>query len=650
MHHCHQDEKQDIHRIVILFYKYFSSIELNESDVSQMQIFQQSLCTKLNLKGRILLSNEGINGSLSASSDEVVDQYIHEMEQFGINNSDHANTTTNLRSENRNARYVFRNIDWKRSVVEEELASQIKTPFPDLKISIQNEIVSTGNVIIVSELSKWGGMHLSPEEFHKVLLSYAFKDDDESDEQNKKELVLIDVRNTFEYAIGRFMLKKQPNNPKQSNDTAENSKSSENKMNESSIEAMNPLMTNFSSFDTNFCAKNSEYLKNKKVLMYCTGGIRCEKASAMLRKRGVEDVSQLSGGIHRYLERYGDKGFFKGKNFVFDQRVAISPSDAYAAQNDSSSTSSTNQNAEANITTIVGKCIQCHDPYDEISGSRLCTVCRDLVLVCSKCQSKLQEYHCETHLHWKHCYFTFLGPFSIELLQTQKEDLQKLLNTCPLAISSKNVRKTLTKQIQKVSSRIKDLQSGKAEVNKNAPKRCRTCFESMTDGCCDGLCWGFWKHAHMNTNKNETNIKTNSSTHSAIIDTTKIDSMISMDITPKAFPLPPIGARVEPGPDWNEIRYGSKSSFLKRRGIVLDYKSWASGGVGGKNDGEKTYNDCLVVKWIPIQQNKDKYEKEQNQIESKTSMVTSSTQIYRWGVITLNGKRMYDVQLPKCNI
>ena len=478
MHHCHQDEKQDIHRIVILFYKYFSSIELNESDVSQMQIFQQSLCTKLNLKGRILLSNEGINGSLSASSDEVVDQYIHEMEQFGINNSDHANTTKNLRSENRNARYVFRNIDWKRSVVEEELASQIKTPFPDLKISIQNEIVSTGNVIIVSELSKWGGMHLGPEEFHKVLLSYASKDDDESDGQNKKELVLIDVRNTFEYAIGRFS---DGNNH----------------------DALNPRMTSFSSFDTSFCAKKAQELKDKKILMYCTGGIRCEKASVMLKKRGVHDVSQLSGGIHRYLEKYGSQGFFKGKNFVFDQRVALPSSKCLITPLNHHISSHANV-SNHDEDTIVGQCVECSCPYDDISGSRLCTVCRDLVLVCRSCQNKLYEYHCEQHSNWKLCYFTFLDKFSLTDLHQQIHDLETIISTNPnqnkkvktdsnISFISRNVRKTLTKQIEKVRLQISKIESGQTIPNPNAAKRCRTCFLSMDDGECDGLCWGFWK-------------------------------------------------------------------------------------------------------------------------------------------------------------
>ena len=67
--------------------------------------------------------------------------------------------------------------------------------------------------------------------------------------------------------------------------------------------AMNPEMVTFSSFD-GFGAKHESFLKSKQVLLYCTGGIRCEKASAMLRKRGIDDVKQLSGGIHRYMEKY----------------------------------------------------------------------------------------------------------------------------------------------------------------------------------------------------------------------------------------------------------------------------------------------------------------------------------------------------------
>ena len=68
-----------------------------------------------------------------------------------------------------------------------------------------------------------------------------------------------------------------------------------------------------------------------------------------MKSKGVSDVAQLSGGIHRYLEEFPEGGHFKGKNFVFDQRVAVS---------------STNP-------TIVGRCLGCEEPFDEISGSRI---------------------------------------------------------------------------------------------------------------------------------------------------------------------------------------------------------------------------------------------------------------------------------------
>jgi UPF0176 protein len=90
---------------------------------------------------------------------------------------------------------------------------------------------------------------------------------------------VLDVRNTFEHAIGRF-------------ESA------------AGTSAVAPGMKSFSEFDA-FCERFAPKCQGKKVLMYCTGGIRCEKASAMLKERGVEDVSQLQGGIHRYLEQYG---------------------------------------------------------------------------------------------------------------------------------------------------------------------------------------------------------------------------------------------------------------------------------------------------------------------------------------------------------
>lgn len=266
-------------------------------------------------------------------------------------------------------------------------------------------------------------------------------------------------------------------------------------------------------------------------LFSCTGGIRCEKASAMLRKRGVEDVNQLSGGIHRYLERFPD-GFFRGKNFVFDQRVTQTV------------------NREKGNNDIVGKCTNCCREYDELSGSRICTVCRDLVLVCPECVKLLREFHCEKHAAWKDFYFTFLEVFDEDELQMQKEGLTKIRES--IDGCQKNTRRTLMKQIRKIDERMHLLESCEAKVDRNAPRRCRTCRESSEN--CDGCCWGFWKKHH------------------------------KIELTHHILPIN-VGDMVSPGVDWNETRFGSKPDVVGR---VVEIKAWSSGGP----------NDCVRVEWL----------------------------------------------------
>lgn len=106
--------------------------------------------------------------------------------------------------------------------------------------------------------------------------------------------------------------------------------------------------------------------EGKKVMMYCTGGIRCEKATAYLKTKGVDDVYQLEGGIHMYMERFTDGGLFQGKNFVFDKRGAMACKGA----------------------KVVGKCSLCQGPWDTLAGDRVCCVCREPLLVCPDCKVK----------------------------------------------------------------------------------------------------------------------------------------------------------------------------------------------------------------------------------------------------------------------
>lgn len=124
---------------------------------------------------------------------------------------------------------------------------------------------------------------------------------------------------------------------------------------------------------------------------YCTGGVRCEKASAYLRSRGVTDVSQLSGGIHRYLEKYGSEGEFLGSNMVFDGRGLQRPPGA----------------------AVIARCYCCGTGNEQMSSDRVCAVCRDSVVVCDPCRvERASVYFCDVHAALEGTYFPFLEGFS----------------------------------------------------------------------------------------------------------------------------------------------------------------------------------------------------------------------------------------------
>jgi len=351
----------------------------------------------------------------------------------------------------------------------------------------------------------------------------------------------------------------------------------------------------------------------------------------MLKQRGVKDVSQLSGGIHRYLETYGDTGFFRGKNFVFDQRVAQTPSELRIID-----TATGKPVVDAVIDAkkkedIVGKCIECRAPFDELCGSRVCTVCRDLVLVCETCQGDLREYHCARHASMKKCFFTFLEVFDRSELLAQKQELERLRDTYLPACQYKNVRRTVSRQIEKVSRRIQSLDTGAAAVDRLAPRRCRTCME--TRDICSGRCWGFWKtdaSAVASAVPSSKGTKRGGPVHN------EEDAGSSRPTKPDPIA---VGDRVEVGPDWNELRLGSKLDVhgKPRRGTVVEVKTWGAG---------STELDCVAVYW---DDSADDAADDDDQQGTRRKRRTATTQqqplIYRWGVLALNQKCMYDVQL-----
>ena len=150
-------------------------------------------------------------------------------------------------------------------------------PFNRLKIKIKKEIVTFGELNL--NVEKLKGQHINSSKWNNLI-----KD---------KETILIDVRNNFEIEVGSFK------------------------------NSINPNTKNFSEFK-NYIKKNLKNKKNNKIAIFCTGGIRCEKASAYMINRGFKNVFQLKGGILQYLEDIPEKkSEWQGECFVFDNRISI---------------------------------------------------------------------------------------------------------------------------------------------------------------------------------------------------------------------------------------------------------------------------------------------------------------------------------------
>ena len=150
-------------------------------------------------------------------------------------------------------------------------------PFYRLKIRLKKEIVTIGDKTIKPE--KFTGKHVNPIKWDKII--------------NNKKYIVIDTRNDYEVSIGSFK------------------------------NAINPKTKSFREFPKFIEKLNLE--KNQPIAMFCTGGIRCEKASSYLLKNGYKNISQLDGGILNYLEIKKDekKTSWKGECFVFDNRISV---------------------------------------------------------------------------------------------------------------------------------------------------------------------------------------------------------------------------------------------------------------------------------------------------------------------------------------
>ncbi|WP_334108955.1 oxygen-dependent tRNA uridine(34) hydroxylase TrhO [Methylobacillus sp.] len=167
--------------------------------------------------------------------------------------------------------------DARLSDIEHKESFTDEMPFYRMKVRLKKEIVTLGVAGI--DPNKTVGTYVKPEDWNAII--------------SDPDVIVIDTRNDYEYDIGTFK------------------------------GAIDPATTTFRQFP-DYVKNNLNPAKNKKVAMFCTGGIRCEKASAYMLQQGFEEVYHLQGGILKYLETVPEEeSLWEGECFVFDQRVAV---------------------------------------------------------------------------------------------------------------------------------------------------------------------------------------------------------------------------------------------------------------------------------------------------------------------------------------
>jgi len=223
---------------IALYYKY-TQIE----DPEDLREQQYKLCQELDIRGRILVSGEGINGTIEGTT-EAVQEYITQTSGYK----------------------GLEDIEWK-------LSEGDGTSFPRLRVVVRDEVVTFGTHVTIENKADY----IEPEELAKLY-------------EGGEEVIVIDARNEYESRIGKFK------------------------------NALAPNIDNFRDFPA--YVESISHLKDKPIVTYCTGGIRCEKASAYLKEVGFNNVRQLHGGIHNYSEVTGGK-YFDGEMYVFDKRVHV---------------------------------------------------------------------------------------------------------------------------------------------------------------------------------------------------------------------------------------------------------------------------------------------------------------------------------------
>lgn len=283
----------------ILLYYIFTPLE----DPEAVRLWQKQLCESLNLKGRILISKHGINGTVGGDIEDCR-RYVKATREYP----------------------GFAKMEFKWS-------DGTREDFPKLKIKVRDEIVAFGapEELKVDERGViGGGQHLTPTQVNELV---AARGDD---------VIFFDGRNAYEAKVGKFK------------------------------NAIIPDVRTTHDFIAELESGKYDHIKDKPIVSYCTGGIRCEILSALMKNRGFNEVYQIKGGIVRYGEQFADKELWEGSLYVFDDRMVTDFSED---------------------TVTIGECEKCGDKTKNFYNcSNL--VCRELTLLCDPCAASYSSESC----------------------------------------------------------------------------------------------------------------------------------------------------------------------------------------------------------------------------------------------------------------
>jgi len=274
----------------VLLYYGFTPV----ADPAAVKLWQKNLCEQLNLKGRILISEHGINGTVGGDIDDLR-KYVKNTKQYP----------------------GFKKITFKWSI-------GTGNEFPRLYVGVKKELVAFDNPaeLKVNESGViGGGVHLRPEQVNELV---KVRGDD---------VVFFDGRNQYEAKIGKFK------------------------------NAIVPDVNTSRDFVREIESGKYDHLKDKPIVTYCTGGIRCEVLSVVMKNRGFNEVYQIDGGIVKYGEKFGDDGLWEGSLYTFDARMAVDFSQK---------------------TKVIGECELCSAPTKLFRNCRTKT-CHELILLCDTC-------------------------------------------------------------------------------------------------------------------------------------------------------------------------------------------------------------------------------------------------------------------------